>query len=113
MRSYVVHAASLILLAALFATTPAVAQNSDSKAILVLDASGSMWGRIDDRPKIEIAREVIDGLLRAWDPSVQLGITVYGHREKGNCRDIETVVPVGAVDAAQIMGVVNRIKPKG
>lgn len=44
------------------------------RAILVLDASGSMWGQVEGTPKIAIARDVIDGLLQAWNPNVELGV---------------------------------------
>ncbi len=50
-------AGALLLLAA--ADSVARADSPSARVILVLDASGSMWGRIADRPKIEIARRVI------------------------------------------------------
>ncbi|MEM6943755.1 MAG: hypothetical protein AAF565_08410, partial [Pseudomonadota bacterium] len=56
---------------------PAVAQSADSgreKAILVLDASGSMWGQIDGVSKIEIARDQISGMLDNWDRDIDLGL---------------------------------------
>ena len=83
------------------------------RAILVLDASGSMWGQIDGTPKIAIAREVIDGLLQSWDPKVKLGVTAYGHREKGNCADIEALVPVGPTDRDNVMSAIDKLNPKG
>ena len=92
---------------------PASAQTREQKAIIVLDASGSMWAQIEGKTKIEIAREVIGEIVRDWNPEVELGITAYGHRRKGDCRDIETIVPVGPVDAREIMSVVNTLKPKG
>ncbi|MGI9452204.1 MAG: hypothetical protein ACR2QH_16425 [Geminicoccaceae bacterium] len=81
------------------------------RAILVLDASGSMWGQIEGVPKITIAREVIDGLLQDWDPSVELGVTAYGHREKGNCADIETLVPVGPTNRQAVIAAIDALNP--
>ena len=52
------------------APAPATGQN----VMMVLDASGSMWGQIDGKAKIEIARGVIDGLLTEWDSSISLGL---------------------------------------
>ena len=84
-----------------------------AQAILLLDASGSMWGRVDDTPKISIARDVIRGLLGDWSPKVQLGLIAYGHREKSNCSDIETLVPVGPVDGGRITTAIEGLNPKG
>ena len=82
--------------------------------ILVLDASGSMWGHLlDDQPKIAAAKQVVRDLLQDWDPNVNLGVTVYGHRQKGACDDIEPMVGVGPVDASAIMKRVDAIQPKG
>ena len=36
------------------------------KTMLVLDASGSMWGQIDGKPKIAIAREAVGEMLDGW-----------------------------------------------
>lgn len=94
---------------------PAVAQTPDSgaKVFLVLDASGSMWGRAGNQTKIEAARETIRTLLKDWRPQDQLGLVTYGHRRKGDCGDIEILKPVGPVDAAALMAQVNGISPKG
>jgi Ca-activated chloride channel family protein len=72
------------------------------QAIIVLDASGSMWGQIDGKPKLEIARETLATVLRDAPPDMALGLVAYGHREKGNCDDIELVVPVRAGSAGDI-----------
>ncbi|MBO9464900.1 VWA domain-containing protein [Tropicibacter sp. R15_0] len=90
----------------------AVAQETPS-SILVLDGSGSMWGQIDGKAKITIAQEVVGDLLNTLPAETHLGLTVYGHREKGNCRDIQTVVAPGADTRSAIADAVNRIKPKG
>ena len=89
------------------------ASASPERAILVLDASGSMWGQIEGTHKITIARDVIGGLLENWDPNVHLGVTAYGHREKGNCADIEALTPLGSVDKPSIMAAIETLNPKG
>ena len=35
----------------------------DTSAMLILDASGSMWQKIGDQTKIEIARDVVDEMV--------------------------------------------------
>ena len=83
------------------------------QAILVLDGSGSMWGQIDGVAKITIAQDVVGELLGSLPDEQELGLTVYGHRQKGDCSDIETVVMPGAGTRGAIADAVNAIKPKG
>lgn len=76
------------------------------RSILVMDGSGSMWGQIEGRPKLEIARDTVATVLGSLPAGQELGLMAYGHREKGNCSDIELVVPpapgTGAEIAAQV-----------
>lgn len=83
------------------------------KVMLILDASGSMWGRVDGREKIVVAREVVGDVLSGIGDRVLLGVMAYGHRAKGDCNDIETVVPTGPVDAGRTLAVINALNPKG
>ncbi|MEO3386461.1 VWA domain-containing protein [Mesorhizobium sp. CAU 1741] len=62
------------------------------RTMIVLDASGSMWGQIEGKPKLEIARETLRTVLQTVPSDIALGLMAYGHREKGNCADIELVV---------------------
>jgi Ca-activated chloride channel homolog len=86
---------------------------AEEQVMLVLDASGSMWGQIEGRSKIEIARETVAGLVRDWKPGNGLGLVAYGHRHKGDCADIETLVAAGPLDARAYLGTVNALNPKG
>jgi Ca-activated chloride channel family protein len=52
------------------------------RASLVLDASGSMWQRLEGRTKVEIARDAVDGLLADWNPEVALGMTPIAEAER-------------------------------
>ena len=88
------------------------ASAEEGDAILVLDASGSMWGQIDGENKIVIARRVIDELLNDLPTERRLGLVAYGHRRKGDCGDIEELAAVGASREA-ISAAVNGINPKG
>lgn len=67
--------------------------NAADKAIIVLDGSGSMWGQIDGRPKLAIARETLDKVLPTLPQELELGLMAYGHRQKGVCEDIELILP--------------------
>lgn len=98
-----------VLAALLAASTTAFAQAAD-RAIIVLDASGSMWGQVDGRPKVEIARESLRTVLQSVPAGTELGLMAYGHREKGSCTDIELVVPPAAGSAASITAAADAMK---
>ena len=87
-------------------------QAKDS-AIIVFDASGSMWGKIKGKAKIKIARDVMGTLVKDWNEDIELGLIAYGHREKGNCDDIEVLLPVATVDNKKILKIINNISPMG
>ncbi len=90
----------------------ATAQDNPN-TILVMDGSGSMWGQIDGVAKITIAQEVVGGLMESLPDNQNIGLTVYGHRERGNCTDIETIVAPGPDTRDAIRDAVNAIKPLG
>ena len=83
------------------------------RAIIVLDASGSMWAQIEGKARITIARETLDSVLSTLSPDIELGLMTYGHREKGNCDDIEMLVEPRAGSAGAIKAAVADINPKG
>jgi Ca-activated chloride channel family protein len=86
---------------------------ADERAIIVLDASGSMWGQINGEPKISIARKVLGDVLNKVPKDVSLGLMAYGHREKGSCSDIELLIAPAPSAAAEIEGTAKALSPKG
>ena len=102
----------LALFFAILAYVHSSASAEDSDAILIVDASGSMWGQIDEKAKITIAKEVLGGLLADLPADRRLGLMAYGHRRKGDCTDIEELAPVGA-DRAAISAAISGLNPKG
>ena len=97
---------------ALIAAPAAAQQNGAGNSILVLDASGSMWGQIEGEAKIVIAKRVLGDLLKDLPADRRLGLVAYGHRRTGDCADIEELAAVGA-DRAAISGAVQKLNPKG
>lgn len=101
----------LAILAALFAfALPAVASQ---RAIIILDASGSMWAQIDGKTRIEIARDTLKEVLAGVPAELELGFMAYGHRTKGDCADIEMLVPAEAGTADRIIGAAMSLNPRG
>ncbi|SLN22912.1 von Willebrand factor type A domain protein [Roseovarius albus] len=91
----------------------AVASSADENVMVVFDGSNSMWGQIDGTAKIEIARSVMDKLLGEWANDRQVGLMAYGHRRRGDCTDIETLVEPGAGARGNILDRINNITPTG
>lgn len=83
------------------------------QAILVLDASGSMWKPLQGRSKVEIARDAVDAMLADWDPAVSLGLIAYGHRRRGDCADIELLRSADGFDRAAISQTVRGLNALG
>jgi len=82
-------------------------------AVLVLDASGSMWARLSGEIKMEIARSVVRDLVGSFGDRVDLGLVAYGHRRKGDCSDIETLVAPGRGSSAELLAAVEGVSPRG
>ena len=99
---------TIILLCA--ATTAGAAERN---LLFILDASGSMWGRIDDTPKISVAKEVMTDLVRDLPAGSNAGLLAYGHRRKGDCSDIESLVEFGPLDREAMIERIQGLNPKG
>lgn len=110
------RAVFLLALAAPFANASLWAEEKAAPAgrvMIVLDASGSMLGQIDGKRKIDIARDALRNIMNDWDPALQVGLMAYGHREKGNCDDIEVLVPVGPPHKESILAAADKLTPLG
>lgn len=81
--------------------------------MLVLDVSGSMWGQIDGKTKIAIARDVLKEVIKDWPSETQAGLIAYGHRKKGNCTDIEVLMPIDPLNVTTFGAVVDKLTPRG
>ena len=96
--------------AALGLALPAVAAE---RAIIVLDGSGSMWAQIDGKARITIARETLASVMATLPDDLELGFMTYGHREKGNCADIEMLIEPALGTGPAIVAAAEGINPKG
>jgi len=88
----------------------ALSAHAADKTVIVLDASGSMWGQIDGKPKLQIAREALRDVLQGLPADREVGLMAYGHREKGSCEDIELIVPPGPGTAQTIISAADNLK---
>jgi Ca-activated chloride channel homolog len=81
-----------------------------ARTIIVMDGSGSMWGQIDGRAKLEIARDTVAEVLTTIPETQELGLMAYGHRVKGDCSDIELMVPPAKGTGPEISARVKAMK---
>ncbi len=94
-----------------FAQTPDAP--SSGKLLLILDASGSMWGQINGENKISIAKSVLKDITGELPEGTEVGLIAYGHRQKGDCKDIETIVEIGPIDKEALNEKIEALNPKG
>ena len=84
-----------------------------SNILFVLDSSGSMWGKVDGKTKMSIAKSALPQLLGEVPSGTKLGLLVYGHRDKSSCEDVELLLPMGDASADSVGSALTRIKPIG
>lgn len=101
------------VLGALSLSPTCQAETSPQKMMIILDASGSMWGQIKGQTKIEIAKEVIHTLAPDISKNAEVGFMAYGHRRKGDCKDIETLVALQTYNEPELLKAVDSLQPKG
>ena len=91
---------------------------SASRLEIILDVSNSMWGQIDGRAKIEVAREALAGALVDFPADVPVGLRAYGHRvhfenEGEGCTDTERLLVPAAGNGPKAVELANALTPRG
>ncbi len=103
-----------ILVSSAIAGPVSAQPRAETDTIIVLDASGSMWGLVDDRPKYLIAQDAFANISQSLSSKgINPGLIAYGHRRKGDCGDIELISKPGATDVEAVSTRVNGLTPKG
>ena len=105
----------VLVLVAVAVAWQASAQQAPEAAsiVLILDGSGSMWGQVEGKAKITIAKETMASIVESMPDTAQVGLILYGHRRKGDCDDVELAVALGPVDKAALSATIEGINPKG
>ena len=85
---------------------------------IIMDASNSMTGKLGKETKIAAARRVLVQTINALPDDMNVGLRVYGHRFATDdydnaCRDTELVVPIGPIQKAKLVDVVEKVQTKG
>ena len=86
-------------------------ENNAPALVIVLDASNSMWGQVNGKTKIEIARTELNKLLAKPEISSQAQVMVYGSQSKSSCTDIKRLDE--SADSEALSKAINQIRPLG
>ena len=84
-----------------------------TNTLIILDGSGSMWGKIKDGHKFLIARKALAASTANFDNQLNLGLLAYGHRLRSACQDIQVLKPPAPLDSTEFSKLVNSVKPVG
>ncbi|WP_183187623.1 vWA domain-containing protein [Brevibacillus panacihumi] len=87
---------------------------------VVLDASGSMAGKVNGGVKMELAKKSIQDFLASSSQQSNVGLRVFGHKGSGadkdkglSCAQTELVYPLGSYDATRFQTSLQSFGPKG
>ena len=94
-----------------FFCIPAAA--SGENLIFIFDGSNSMWGKVDGKHKITIAKEILTNIINTLPDGQNVGLLAYGHRREGDCKDVEELIPLGPLDRKKFIRKIKAIMPRG
>ena len=87
---------------------------------ILLDASGSMAGRVSGGVKMDLAKEAIRDFVSKLPEGVQVALRVYGHKGSNqqkdkelSCKSTEVVYPLGAYDESSFQKSLDKFRPSG
>lgn len=106
----------VLMLSLLLFQTLAEAQSpaAPKSVVIIFDASVSMLDKIEDQPKLAILKEAFRELAGKFeDPSLRMGLVVYGHRRYNDCEDIERLVPSAPAQKEKLIEAVEPLFARG
>ena len=113
----------ILMLAAALYGGPAAAEDAPASAsaganerpgaMIVLDASRTMWTKLGGLSKNANVRIKLGEVIGTYDGKLRFGLVAFGHRQTSNCADTETVAKLGELSKTSQKKLLDRIKPKG
>ncbi|MFO7819833.1 MAG: VWA domain-containing protein [Halanaerobacter sp.] len=83
----------------------------DSAVEIIWDLSGSMWGQIDNKSKVTIAKEILRDICERLPTSISLGLRIFG--SKGNNNNSFLVLKPQKNNNRQLLDYLNEVTPAG
>jgi Ca-activated chloride channel homolog len=87
--------------------------SNSSRVVFILDASGSMLGRVGSEEKMAVARRVLKESINKLPDAAEVGLIAYGHRRKNDCADIEVLSQLKSIDKPALATQIDALKPSG
>jgi len=110
---------AIFILIGLGFTARAQEEEPLTRILFIFDASNSMNGIMEKRPKVEIATRLLSSALDSLKDveNLHMALRVYGsekYYQKGqDCDDTRLLVPFGASNVTRMRSELNKLKPKG
>lgn len=108
MQNLLLSAATALALG--FSTVQAQAA---SNLLLIVDSSNSMWGQVDGKSKMDVARETLNKLVSDLPSDMQLALMAYGHRRDKDCNDVEVMSALGKNPPETLQKLISSLQPTG
>jgi hypothetical protein len=89
---------------------------NDRAVEIVVDASRSMWGQIGGKPKMEIAKTILEDVSYWFSDGLDLALRAYGDTtasEQNNCADSSLLVPFADGNREHIRYAISGLRPTG
>jgi Mg-chelatase subunit ChlD len=89
---------------------------SDRAVEIVVDASRSMWGRMDGEPKMSVAKNILQDVSYWFPEDLNLALRAYGSTspsESADCADSMLLVPFAAENRESIRRAIAGLRPLG
>ncbi|WP_245891700.1 vWA domain-containing protein [Planifilum fimeticola] len=87
---------------------------------ILLDASGSMAGRVSGGVKMDLAKDAIRNFVSKMPKGAQVALRVYGHKGSNqqkdkalSCKSTEVVYPLDAYDKSSFQKSLDKFRPTG
>ncbi len=108
--------ASILLI--LLVAANGYAQPPKTRILFVLDASGSMYAKMDKDNRITVAKRMLSRMVDSlqYQEDLEIALRVYGHQSQKtehNCKDTKLEVPFSPNNHSDIKERIKSIRPKG
>jgi len=81
-----------------------------SSLLFILDVSGSMKGKLGERTKLDVAKDILIDLQKGLPDDLRVGLMAYGHYGNKDCSAIELLVPLGTDNRKSIVQKLSALK---
>lgn len=89
---------------------------SDRSVEIVVDASRSMWGRMNGEPKMAVAKDILQDVSYWFPEDLDLALRAYGSTspsDSNDCADSALLVPFGDENREPIRRAIADLRPLG